>query len=267
MLSQLSIAHRLALISQHRVTILKSGKLEILSGDNKGFITMFWLKTGDILNQCKAHETSVADIEFDAIRIVSCGMDGCVKVIDVNSFEIIHTIRGQGQDLNPIPPILSLTFDSDKIVTLTKDGTICHWMWESRTDPNNGSKGDEKYQYQYHTVAPGETLAHIAKFHNTSIVNLVKWNVNQNMNRVQVGQKLIVGQAEGQTEIGDPEGMVNALKYKYSNHARPGSIKLRRQIPTSSAIATTPTLSSANKKDQNQNAKLELSTLACRLNQ
>jgi WD40 repeat protein len=200
---QLSIKHRLELQPKNRVTVVKSGKLEVISGDHAGYVTIFWLKTETIIQQCKAHNTSVVDLEFDATKIVSCGMDGCVKVIDVTSCEIIHSIRGQDG------PILSCRFDEDKIVTLTKDGQVRHWMWQSRVDPyKNGET--------YHRISSGETVASIATFYGIPIVNLVKWNVNQDMKKIHVGQRLIVSKTQ--------QGNSTTTEYAQSTKSGPNRI-------------------------------------------
>lgn len=185
--------HKLELQPENRVTVVKRGKLEVVAGDHAGCVTIFWLKSETILRECKAHNTSVVDLEFDSIKIVSCGMDGCIKVIDFTSGEIIHTIRGEDG------PILSCTFDESKIMSLTKDGNLRHWLWQSQVDPHK--KGDI-----YHTVSKGETVAIIAKQYGISIVNLVKLNINQDTKNIQAGQKLIVRRKQEDSKSTTAEG-------------------------------------------------------------
>ena len=169
------------------MTAIKSGKLEVVAGDSGGLITVYWLESGNAIQQCKAHKTTVTDLDFDATKIVSCGMDCCVKVIDIASCEILHSIRGHDG------PVLSCCFDTVKIITLSIDGTIRHWMWESRLEANNSNE-------RYHAVVNGDTMASICKLYGVSIANIVKWNVNQDMKSIEVGQTLLVEKGKGDSD-------------------------------------------------------------------
>ena len=202
----------------------------MICGDHSGFISLFWLKTESITQQCKAHETSVVDLEFDATKIVSCGMDGCVKVIDITSFEIIHTIRGENG------PILSCCFDDDKIITLTKDGRVRHWLWQSAVDPHQNGK-------KYHRVISGDTVATIAKFYKTTVVNLIKWNINQDMKNIEIGQRLVVGKV-------DP--------------AKASSLDTKNEVAMTSASSFRPSTKS-HVKGESEGAHYEPALVASRL--
>mgnify|MGYP002830314550 CR=1 FL=1 len=44
----------------------------MLTGSADGVITVWWLKSGVVLQRCKAHEGMVHDLQFDATRVVLC---------------------------------------------------------------------------------------------------------------------------------------------------------------------------------------------------
>lgn len=171
------------------MTVVRSGKLEIICGDAGGNVSIFWLETGEIVQQCKAHKTTITFLEFDATRIITSGMDCCVKIIDVTSCEILHTIREFDG------PVLSLRFDTSRITTLSKDGDINHWMWDSRSVNSSGREGDRVF----HTVAKGETMNSISKSYDISIADMIKWN---DAKRIECGQVLIVGKSDNKLTTG-----------------------------------------------------------------
>ena len=76
------------------MTVLKNDKLQIISGSSKGFISLWWMKTKSLLKECKAHDGPITDIQFDATKVVSSGVDCLIKVIDITTFQILQTLRG-----------------------------------------------------------------------------------------------------------------------------------------------------------------------------
>ena len=110
---------------RRKVTALKNGINEIITGDSSGEISIWFVKSSDLVNSCKAHDGPVNDLYFDATKLVSCGMDSLVKIIDVTTCQVLHTLRGhQG-------PILRIAFDSQMILTASKDWTLRRWMWNN----------------------------------------------------------------------------------------------------------------------------------------
>ena len=63
---------------------MKYGNLELITGNSVGLISVWWIESGTMIKQCKAHDGPVVDLQFDATKIVSCGMDYLVKVIDLS---------------------------------------------------------------------------------------------------------------------------------------------------------------------------------------
>jgi len=209
------------------VTVVRSGKLEIVCGDAGGYVSIFWLETGEIVQQCKAHKTTITFLEFDATRIITSGMDCCLKVIDATSCEILHTIREFDG------PVLSLRFDTSRITTLSKDGCIKHWMWDSRSVNREGAR-------LFHTVAKGETTNSISKIYDVSIADLIKWN---DAKRIECGKVLIVGK-------GDDSLPLSSIDSKVTTGGRE-NISGQSQQRTWSERDTTVVLSSANRSELN----------------
>jgi len=159
-----------------KVTVVKYGKLELISGDANGTIIVWWLKTGDIVQRCKAHTGVITDLQFDATKIVTSGVDHNLQLIDITTGEILQTLRGHEG------PVVGLAFDSTKVVSASSDGTIKHWEWGSASD-----KPDKLHIYD-----SGDNLAKISRKYKVSIPELVKWNGIKDVKKMYVGQKLIV---------------------------------------------------------------------------
>ena len=110
------------------VTVVKYGILEIFSGDSHGMVTVWWTKTGKILQQCKAHTGKVTDLQFDATKIISCGMDHVIQIIDVMSGSLLLTLRGhQGS-------VLGISFDIHQVLSFSNEGKLRIWKLSKSTD-------------------------------------------------------------------------------------------------------------------------------------
>jgi hypothetical protein len=185
-----NMKQRLMENSSRKVTTLKVGKLELISGDSTGYISIFWLETGEKIQQCKAHEASVINLAFDSTKLVTCGMDCCLKVIDITSCQILHTLRDFEQ------PVASLRFDSGtRITTLSKDGLLKYWLWEKNSGESGGNQGDG---YLYHTVSDGETISTICKLYGLTFADMIKLNDKGALDNknIRAGLKLIVGNSK-----------------------------------------------------------------------
>ena len=64
-------------------------------------------------------------------------------------------------------------------------------------------KAQEKREAIYHTVQKGEIWYRIASIYQTKVDSLVKWNHMTDPNRINVGQKIIVGWQEMVTTESD----------------------------------------------------------------
>ena len=171
-----------------RITVVRYGELELITGDSNGCIAIWWIKTGAILQQCKAHEGSVADLQFDATRVVSCGYDGTVQVIDILTGDVLQTLRGHSG------PVLAVSFDSRSILSASRDGTLRRWVWGDLS---------ARFQDKIHTFVVGDTLPSISQKYGITVSELVTWNGIRDIKLLYPGQKLIVRK-------GDPNSRTKA---------------------------------------------------------
>jgi len=166
----------------YKITVLKHNQLELISGNSGGFISVWWLENGMIQQQCKAHDGPVTDLQFDATKIVSSGMDCLIKVIDITTCHIMQSLRGH------TGPIISIAFDNKMMITLSRDGSICQWPWGNKLHSSLG--GDT-----VHTVMAGETISTICKKYSVSLLQIIKWNKSKEAKNISPGQTLIVKKA------------------------------------------------------------------------
>jgi len=135
-----------------------------------------------MLQQCKAHDGPVTDLQFDATKVVSCGMDCLVKVIDIATCQVLQSLRGHKK------PILSIAFDNKMLITLSRDGTLRQWPWGSKLQ--SGVGGDT-----LHTVTAGERISTICQKYSVSLLQIIKWNKSKDTKHIEPGQTLIVKKA------------------------------------------------------------------------
>lgn len=70
------------------VSCVRFGQMEVVSGDVKGRIFIWWMKTGQILRRCQVHTSPVKCMQFDALHIVSGGADHSVCITDIATGEV-----------------------------------------------------------------------------------------------------------------------------------------------------------------------------------
>lgn len=171
------------------VTCVKYGGIEVLSGDYKGRVFIWWLKTGTVLRQCQIHNGPIKCLQFDSVHIVTGSTDSCVCITDIASGEVLQSLRGHEN------AVLALAFDSERILTVGGDNTVRYWGWGKKSGP----------QDKFHVLEPNETLAMVAKRNEISLDLLMKWNGIRNNRQIFVGMKLIV-------KKGDPDKLTDAEK-------------------------------------------------------
>ena len=163
----------------YKITVAKYGKLEIISGGSNGTITVWWLKTGKKTQECNAHNGQpVTDLQFDATKIVSCGMDNNVNIIDIMTGAVIQTLRGHEK------AVLCVSFDKEMILSMSKDGTIRCW---------NFGIGTQKERNNVHIVKKDESILDICREYNISPSEIMAWNdLGIELESISSGQKLVV---------------------------------------------------------------------------
>lgn len=137
--SAIPICHRRLRLPQGNVTALKYGELELITGDNLGFLTLFWIDTGEVLQKVKAHEGRVSSLQVDATKAVSAGHDKVIQVVDIIRGIIIQTLRGHSD------PIYDVAFDTSRIVSLSCDGELRTWEWDHRQKNDESRHLESEY--------------------------------------------------------------------------------------------------------------------------
>jgi len=94
--------------------VIKYGQLELISGDANGYVIVWWLKTGDIVQKTKAHTGVVTDLQFDATKIVTCGVDHNLQLLDITTGDILQTLRGHEG------PVVGIAFDTVQIMSASR---------------------------------------------------------------------------------------------------------------------------------------------------
>jgi WD40 repeat protein len=139
--NDMQVTCRLRLVlSEGHVTSLHFGELEVITGDNLGSISVWWVDSGLELQRFKAHDGPVMSLQVDAVKAVSCGLDMAIKISDIIKGQVIHTLRGH------TAPIITVAFDRRQIVSLSSEGEVHYWFWESPCCP--GSKEREALEAQ-----------------------------------------------------------------------------------------------------------------------
>ena len=119
------------------MTALQYGELEVITGDSLGAISVWWIESGELLKSLDAHNSPVASLQVDSTKAISCGLDMIVVVSDIMRGEVLHTLRGH------TAPVLDVAFDRKQIISLSSDGELRYWSWES---PSNHSRSDIKVE-------------------------------------------------------------------------------------------------------------------------
>lgn len=125
------------------ITVARYGSLEVVSGDNKGFVSVWWLDTQTKILSRKTHQSKITDLQFDATKIVSSGLDGFVRVMDIMSGNILFSL-GVGSEKMIASPILNVVFDSQNILCAAQDGVLRQWRWRTDDDDGDGDGDNSK---------------------------------------------------------------------------------------------------------------------------
>ena len=161
------------------VTCVRFGQVEVISGDVKGRIFIWWVETGVIIRRCQVHQGSIKTIQFDSVHIVSGSCDNTISITDIATGEVLQTLRGHDHH------VLALAFDTERIVSISGDNTIRYWSWGKTSAPED----------KVHVLDRGETLIKIAKQYEITINDLMRWNGINDVRQCYPGMKLIVKKA------------------------------------------------------------------------
>ena len=181
------------------VTCVKYGKLEVLSGDCRGRVFIWWMKTGEVLRVIQAHTMAVRCLQFDAVSIVTGSVDMAVVITDIATGEVLQSLRGHEG------AILGVAFDSERIVSIGGDNTVRFWQWGKK------KTGAED---KYHVLDQGQALLAVTKLYPPlTVPELMLWNGISDPKQMYAGMKLIV-------KKGDPSVMTFAEQAAHERQMR-----------------------------------------------
>ena len=202
--------HSLNLSPKCKISVVKIGHSDLINGTNLGDVMICWVQTGEVLHTCRAHSGPVLDLQFDATKIVSCGMDYNIQIIDIMSGEILHTLRGHQS------AIRSISFDTIMVISISCDWTIRKWYWNKTNSRNQKTK--------FYTLEAHESLFDVSRKNEISINDLMKWNRIKNIKHIHEGQRIIISKPDGQENITRPTNSEKSVR-KHSFH-KTGSLCL-----------------------------------------
>ena len=127
------------------VTVLHYGELEVITGDSLGNLSVWWIESGEILQNFKVHDAPVASLQVDAIKAISSGLDMVITLSDIIQGVVLHTLRGH------TAPVLAVAFDRKQIISISSDGELRYWPWESPC-PGRSKKRRGLLNEQRHTA-------------------------------------------------------------------------------------------------------------------
>ena len=108
------------------LTAVRYGSLELIGGLADGYLLVWWLATGDVLQRMKAHRGPIHDLQFDATRVVSAGGDALVVVTDITTGEQIQSLRGHDG------PVRALRGSADGSMLATCSSETTRIRWRNR---------------------------------------------------------------------------------------------------------------------------------------
>ena len=95
----------------------------MITGDNAGRLSVWWVESGEIQQSFSVHDGPVSSLQVDATKAVSAGLYATVAVSDIIRGEVLHRLRG------PAAPILAVAFDRKQILSLSSNGEMRYWAW------------------------------------------------------------------------------------------------------------------------------------------
>jgi len=103
----------------------------IVSGDASGTIRFWDVRTTLLpVHVIAAHQSIVWNLHADDYRVISCGVDGAVRIFDARTFEPLSTLRPCAAQRSVRPPsVLCLQFDgrNDRLLTGDSRGMVHVW--------------------------------------------------------------------------------------------------------------------------------------------
>ena len=76
------------------ITTLQYGELEVITGDSLGSISVWWIKSRELLKSFKVHNGPIVSLQVDATEAILVVLDMVVRVSDILIGEVLQTLRG-----------------------------------------------------------------------------------------------------------------------------------------------------------------------------
>ena len=151
------------------------------------------------------------------VGIVSGGADHNVCVVDIGTGTVLQTLRGHTNQ------IVTLAFDSERIVSASRDSTLRYWKWgEKRHAPAD----------KYHVMDKGDTLPFVARNYDITLQDLMKWNGVKEVRDCYPGMRLIVRKANPdqltKAELAEYDKERKRLKGQNQTNAKIKQIQMER---------------------------------------
>ena len=140
----------------HGITCLQYYGSELTCGDVHGKVFIWNIAEKRCMWDIQAHEGRVAAIQVDAIRVVTGGGDGRVRVFDVMTGRAVQTFQAHA----PSTPVLLLQFDGVQLLTGGADGRLRRWLWSTATTMGEEEGAGERATK--HFVGNGDSLKAIS---------------------------------------------------------------------------------------------------------
>ena len=76
------------------MTALHYGELEVITGDNSGCVSVWWIESNELLQSFKAHDASITSLQVDAVKAISGSLDKTIVISDVIRGQRLQALRG-----------------------------------------------------------------------------------------------------------------------------------------------------------------------------
>ena len=137
------------------------------------------------------HTPHFSGSEVDAVRVVTGGADGLVRVMDVMTGRAVQTFQAH----SPGTPVLLLQFDPRQLLTGGADGHLRRWLWSSSTGVGEEGGGAAGERVTKHFVGSGDSLRAISQKYGTTVKEIMAWNNLKSGRDIYGGMSLVVAKS------------------------------------------------------------------------
>jgi len=176
-------------IRVHGISCIQYYGTELTVGDIHGKVFVWNMAEKKCMWDLQAHTGRVVCLQTDAVRVVTGGGDGLVRVFDVMTGRAVQTFQAH----NPCTAVMMIQFDPIQLLTGGADGHLKRWLWSQSGGLDSGEAG---MVVTRHFVGPGDTLKSIAAKYGSSLKEIMSWNKMKDGRELYGGLSIIVGRTE-----------------------------------------------------------------------